>query len=73
MAQYNALNVHDDQFDASDALLSIAISIAAVAALTESAGALYAAWAFAALGVTMSAAGFFGWGLHSDLLSRLLS
>src|SRR5689334_11959125 len=35
-ARYDALNVHDDQFDASDALLSIAISIAAVAALAES-------------------------------------
>ena len=71
-AQYDALNVHDDQFDASDALLSIAISIAAVAALAESAWALYAAWGFAAGGLVMTAAGFFGWSLHSGLLSRLL-
>jgi len=71
--EYDALNVHDDQFDASDALLSIAISIAAVAALAESAWALYAAWAFAAGGLVMTAAGFLGWALHSDLLSRLLS
>jgi hypothetical protein len=47
-ARYDALNVHDDQFDASDALLSIAISIAAVAALSESTWALYASWVFAA-------------------------
>ena len=72
-AQYDALNVHDDQFDASDALLSIAISVAAVAALSESAWALYAAWGFAALGLVMSAAGFFGWSLHSEFMSRLLS
>src|SRR5205809_3604675 len=33
--QYDALNVHDDQFDAAEASLTTAISIAAVAALTE--------------------------------------
>jgi len=72
-ATYDALNVHDDQFDASDALLSIAISIAAVAALAESAWALWAAWGFAGLGLLMSAAGFFGWSLHSEFMSKLLS
>jgi len=71
-AQYDALNVHDDQFDASDAFLSIAISIAAVAALTDSFAALCGGWVSGALGLTMSLAGFFGWSLHSDLLSRLL-
>ena len=34
-ALYDALNVHDDQFDAADASLATAISIAAVTALTE--------------------------------------
>ncbi len=34
--QYDALNVHDDQFDAAEASLTTAISIAAVAGLTES-------------------------------------
>jgi ABC-type multidrug transport system fused ATPase/permease subunit len=73
VAQYNALNVHDDQFDASDAFLSIAISIAAVAALAEAMWALYASWVFGALGVVMSAAGFFGWSLHWDFVAKLLS
>jgi len=71
-AQYDALNVHDDQFDASDALLSIAIAVAAVAALTESFGALYGGWVSGALGLIMSLSGFLGWGLHSEFLSRLL-
>lgn len=71
-AQYDALNVRDDQFDASDALLSIAISIAAVAALADNWLALVAGWGFGAMGLLMSAAGFFGWSLHSELLSRLL-
>lgn len=71
-AQYDALNVHDDQFDASDALISIAVSIAAVAALVEIPTALYASWAFGALGVIMGLAGFMGWSLHSAFLSKLL-
>ena len=72
-AQYDALNVHDDQFDASDALISIAVSIAAVAALVEIQAALWASWVFGALGVVMGLAGFLGWSLHSAFLSKLLS
>jgi len=71
-AQYDALNVHDDQFDASDALISIAISIAAVAALVESNFALVAAWLFGAAGAVMGMAGFLGLALHSPL-AQLLS
>ena len=71
-AQYDALNIHDDQFDASDALISIAVSIAAVAALVEMPAALWASWVFGAMGVVMGLAGFLGWGLHSAFLSRLL-
>jgi hypothetical protein len=72
-AQYDALNVHDDQFDAADALISIAISIAAVAALADTTWALYAAWAFGALGTVMGLSGFLGWSLHSAFLSKILS
>jgi hypothetical protein len=72
-AQYDALNVHDDQFDASDALISIAVSISAVAALVEIPAALYAAWVFGALGLVMGVSGFMGWSLHSDFMSKLLS
>jgi hypothetical protein len=72
-AQYDALNAHDDQFDASDALISIAVSIAAVAVLVEIPAALWASWAFGALGVVMGLAGFLGWSLHSAFMSKLLS
>lgn len=70
--QYDALNVHDDQFDAADALNSIAVSIAAVAALVEIPAALWASWAFGGLGIVMGLAGFLGWSLHSAFLGRLL-
>lgn len=71
-ALYDALNVHDDQFDASDAATATAISIAAVAALAESAWLLYAAWGFGAFGLFMGLCGFLGWGFHPELLSTLL-
>lgn len=70
--QYDALNVHDDQFDASDAAISTAISIAAVAALAESGWLLWAAWGFGAFGLFMGVCGFAGWGFHPSLLSGFL-
>jgi hypothetical protein len=71
-ALYDALNVHDDQFDASDAATATAISIAAVAALAESSWLLYVSWAFGTFGLFMGLCGFAGWGFHPGLLSTLL-
>jgi hypothetical protein len=70
--QYDALNVHDDQFDAAEASLATAISIAAVAALTESWLPLVASWIFGAFGLFMTICGFAGWPFHPDVLSTLL-
>jgi hypothetical protein len=70
--RYNALNIHDDQFDASDALIAIAISISAVTALTEHPRLMWVAWAFGAGGLVMGLAGFLGLNLHLELLSSLL-
>jgi hypothetical protein len=70
--QYDALNIHDDQFDASDAAIATAISMAAVAALAESFWLLVAAWAIGAFGLFMGMCGFAGWGFHPDVLSTLL-
>lgn len=72
-AAYDQMNYHDDQFDAADALVSIAISAAAVAALTESLWVLLASWTFGGLGVVMGLAGFFGWAIHPDFLAKFLS
>ena len=70
--EYDALNVHDDQFDAAEASLATAISIAAVAALTESWLPLVAAWVIGAFGLFMTICGFAGWPFHPDVLSTLL-
>ncbi|MDE2404605.1 MAG: DUF4337 domain-containing protein [Sphingomonadales bacterium] len=70
--QYDALNVHDDQFDASEALISTAISLAAVAALSESFWLLAAGWGFGAFGMFLGVCGFAKWGFHPDVLSNFL-
>jgi len=70
---YNDLNYHDDQFDLSDAMLALAISLLALTALTQK------RWLFALamfptfFGVLMGLAGLFGWGLHPNILIKLLS
>jgi hypothetical protein len=69
---YDAYNVHDDQFDASEALISTAISMAAVAALAESFWLLAAGWAFGGFGLFMAVCGFAGWAFHPDVLSNFL-
>jgi hypothetical protein len=70
--QYDALNVHDDQFDAAEASLATGISIAAVAALTESWLPLIASWVFGVFGLFLTICGFAGWGFHPELLSTFL-
>src|ERR1044071_9074481 len=62
--RYNDLNVHDDQFDLSDALLSIAISLLALTALTGKRWLYGISMIPTVLGVFMGLAGLFGWGIH---------
>ncbi|WP_374352932.1 DUF4337 domain-containing protein [Chitinimonas sp.] len=71
--QYEDLGYRDDQFDLSDALLSIAIAVAAVASLTEKRSMLILGWLFGAGGVVFGAAGFAGWALHPDWIIKLLT
>lgn len=70
---YDALNIHDDQFDLSDALLAITISLLALTALTHKRWLLWVALVPAASGILMGLAGLFGWALHPSALSALLS
>jgi hypothetical protein len=72
-AEYDRLNLHDDQFDMSEASNSIAIALFAVTALTQKRRLLYVALAFAAFGIVLGGAGLFGLGLHPDFLARWLS
>jgi Domain of unknown function (DUF4337) len=70
---YDALNVHDDQFDMAEASISISIAMFGVTALTQKRWLLGVGIAFAAFGSLLGIAGFAGWSLHPDFLARLLS
>jgi len=69
---YDAFNVHDDQFDLAEACLSVAIALAGVTALTKKRWLFGVALGFASLGTLYGLAGFLHWRLHSDLMAKLL-
>jgi len=70
---YNELNFHDDQFDLSDAMLALAISLLAVTALTQKRWLFIIAMVPTFFGVLMGLAGLFSWHIHPNFLTRLLS
>ncbi len=70
--EYEALNVHDDQFDLAEACLSVGIALAGVTALTRKRWLFGVACTFAGIGILFGLAGFLKWQLHSDLLARIL-
>ena len=70
---YDALNYRDDQFDLSDTLIALAISLLALTALTHKFWLYWIALVPTTGGVLMGLAGLLGWHLHPDALARLLS
>ncbi|HYW69826.1 MAG TPA: DUF4337 domain-containing protein [Pyrinomonadaceae bacterium] len=70
---YNELNYHDDQFDLSDAMLALAISLLAITALTQKRWLYVIAMVPTCFGLLMGLAGLLGWHLHSGFFTRLLS
>jgi hypothetical protein len=72
-ASYDALNFRDDQFDLSDAAIAIAISLLAVASLTQLPWLYLVALLPSGFGAVMGMAGLAGWALHPDALIKLLS
>ena len=70
---YDSLNYRDDQFDLSDTLIALAISLLALTSLTHKRWLYWIAMVPTALGVLMGMAGLFGWPIHPDAVARLLS
>jgi len=70
---YDSLNVHDDQFDLAEALMSVAIALLGIAALTRKKLLLGFGCGMAGLGVVFGLAGFLKLGLHPDFLTKLFS
>lgn len=70
---YDRLNIHDDQFDLAEALMSVSIALFGITALTRKRLLLGFGVLMAAFGILFGLAGFFRWGLHPDFLTGLLS
>jgi hypothetical protein len=70
--RYEALDRQGDQFDLSDAAMSVGIALCGVAALVERKGLLAVALVFIVLGFAMGVAGFIGVSIPLPLLGDLL-
>ncbi len=70
--EYDALNVHDDQFDAAEACLTVSIALFGVTALTRKRWLLGLGLGLMSLGVFLGFCGFLGLGFHPDFLARVL-
>ncbi|HEY4132043.1 MAG TPA: DUF4337 domain-containing protein [Gemmatimonadaceae bacterium] len=70
---YDAYNYRDDQFDLSDTLIALAISLLALTSLTHKRWLYWIAIVPTALGVLMGLAGLFGWHIHPDSITQMLS
>ena len=70
--EYDDINLFDDQFDMTDALLTIAIAMFGITALTQKRWLLYFSGAVSLLGIILGLAAFLKISLHSDLISKIL-
>ena len=70
--KYNDLNVFDDQFDMTEAFLSIAIALFGVTALTQKKWLLYFAGGLSVMGIILGLTAFLQISLHSDFISKIL-
>jgi hypothetical protein len=71
-AEYDRLNFHDDQFDFSEACLTVAMALYGISALTTKRWLLAFAMAMTVIGIAFGLAGFVGWSLHPDWMAKLL-
>jgi hypothetical protein len=71
--QYDELNIHDDQFDLSEASFSVVIALLGVTALTQKRWLLGVVAVFLVIGFVFGIAGFFEWSLHPNAVMSWLS
>ncbi|MBD2176379.1 DUF4337 domain-containing protein [Pseudanabaena sp. FACHB-1998] len=70
---YEQLNVHDDQFDLSEAAFALAIALLAMTSLTQKGWLYGAAMVPAAFGLFMGLSGLLNWDYHPESLTKMLS
>jgi len=71
--QYDDLNLFDDQFDMTEALLTISIAMLGIASLTQRKWLLWFASSMSLLGIIFGLTAFLKISLHSDFVSNILS
>jgi hypothetical protein len=70
---YDQLNVHDDQFDLSEAAFALAIALLAMTSLTQKGWLYGAAMVPAAFGLFMGLSGLLNLDYHPESLTKMLS
>src|SRR5882672_8730057 len=70
--EYDEINLFDDQFDMTEALLTISIAMFGITSLTQRKWLLYFAGTVSLIGIILGVAAFMKISLHSDLISKIL-
>jgi hypothetical protein len=70
--EYDDINLFDDQFDMTEALLTISIAMLGITALTQKKWLLYFSSIISAIGIVLGITAFMHISLHSDLISKIL-
>src|SRR6185295_6601511 len=69
--EYEDINLFDDQFDMTDALLTISIAMLGITSLTQKRWLLYFSCVVSLIGIILGLAAFMKISLHSDLISKI--
>ena len=70
--EYNDINLFDDQFDMTEALLTISIAMFGITSLTQNKKLFIFSTIVSISGIVLGLAAFFKISMHSDLISRIL-
>lgn len=70
--EYDDINLFDDQFDMTEALLTISIAMFGITSLTQKKWLLYFSSVVSLIGFILGVAAFMKISMHSDLISKLL-
>jgi hypothetical protein len=70
--EYDDINLFDDQFDMTEALLTIAIAMFGITSLTQKKWLLYFAGGVSLIGIILGLTAFMKISLHSDFVSKIL-
>ena len=70
--EYDDINLFDDQFDMTEAFLTISIAMLGITSLTQKKWLLYFAATVSLIGIILGLTAFMKISLHSDLVSKIL-